>query len=382
MSATLRGGARLGQILPGAYLSLLIQSLTLNIVGPVLPLLAVENATTPEALGLSFTLSGAGFLAGTLLSNRVAGRLGLRVTILSGLALMGLGLLGVMAAPLPWLFLAVFCESLGNALVEVQLNRAVEYLAGDRPGEVLNRLHSMWGVGGMIAALGTAALIVGGWPWRWIAGLAFAGVLASIGLIFRWPWVEAPREVAAGHGGPASAMRKAWGVMAPFAVTLFVYVGLENSTSSWATTFFAGLGEGVVAGALATAGYFLLFTLGRWFAGPVVDRLGLMRMVRLALALAAIGIALTAWPMARMAGFALAGLGQSLVFPTMLVWGVRRHPIWRPELNAVALGAAGAASMTVPYLVGAGVAATGTGALTPILVILTILTLAVTATLR
>ncbi|HRE30138.1 MAG TPA: hypothetical protein PK954_26080, partial [Anaerolineales bacterium] len=216
----------------------------------------------------------------------------------------------------------------------------------------------------------------------WIAGLALVGVLASIGLVLRWPWVAAPREVATGHGGPASAMRKAWGVMAPFAVTLFVYVGLEISTSSWATTFFAGLGEGVVAGALATAGYFLLFTLGRWFAGPVVDRLGLMRMVRLALALAAIGIALTAWPTTRLAGFALAGLGQSLVFPTVLVWGVRRHPIWRPELNAVALGAAGAASMTVPYLIGVAVAAAGTGALTPILVILTILALAVTATLH
>lgn len=382
MVATPHGGARLGQILPGAYLSLLIQSLTLNIVGPVLPLLAIENATTPETLGVAFTLSGAGFLVGTLLSNRVADRLGLRATIVAGLVLMGLGLLGVMATPLPWLFLAVFCQSLGNALVEVQLNRAVEYLAGERPGEVLNRLHSMWGVGGMIAALGTAALIVGGWPWRWIAGLALVGVLASIGLVLRWPWVAAPREVATGHGGPASAMRKAWGVMAPFAVTLFVYVGLEISTSSWATTFFAGLGEGVVAGALATAGYFLLFTLGRWFAGPVVDRLGLMRMVRLALALAAIGIALTAWPTTRLVGFALAGLGQSLVFPTVLVWGVRRHPIWRPELNAVALGAAGAASMTVPYLIGVAVAAAGTGALTPILVILTILALAVTATLH
>lgn len=37
----------LGQVVPGAYLSMMTQSLALNILGPVLPLLAVENSTTP-----------------------------------------------------------------------------------------------------------------------------------------------------------------------------------------------------------------------------------------------------------------------------------------------------------------------------------------------
>ncbi len=373
--------AALGRVLPGAYLAMMTQSLTLNILGPVLPLLALENATTPESLGFVFTLSGIGFLTGTLISNRLAGWLGSRSTIAIGLTMLGLGLLGVMVAPLPWLYVAVFLESTGNATVEVQLNRVVEYLAGDKPGETLNRLHSMWGIGGMVAALGTAALIAGDMPWRWIAVLTFAAVALSVGLVMRWPWVDAPADApgASTGAGPAPT---AWAVMAPFALAYFVYVGLEISTSSWATTFFAGLGEGVVLGALATAGYFLLFTLGRWFAGALVDRLGLMRMVRIGLGVAAAGIALTAWPPARWLGFALAGLGQSVVFPTLLVWGVRRHPTWRPELNMVALGGSGLASMTIPYLIGLGVAVFGAPALTPLLTVLTLVTFAVTFLLR
>ncbi len=371
----------LGRVLPGAYLAMMTQSLTITILGPVLPLLALENGTTPESLGLVFSLSGVGFLTGTLLSNRVARRIGLRPTIATGLALLGLGLLGVMALPLPWLYLAVFLETTGNALVEVQLNRGVEFLAGDKPGETINRLHSMWGIGGILAALGTAALIANGLPWRWIAGLTLAGVAFSAFMVHRWPWVEAPADAPAAPGGAGSSPT-AWSVMAPFALLYFVYVGLEISTSAWATTFFSGLGEGVVVGALATAGYYLLFTLGRWFAGPVVDRLGLMRMVRVSLVVAVFGIALTAWPPARLPGFALAGLGQSLVFPTLLVWGVRRHPTWRPELNALALGGSGVASMTIPYLVGLGVAVFGPEALTPMLTLLTIFVLAATLVAR
>lgn len=371
----------LGQVVPGAYLSMMTQSLALNILGPVLPLLAVENSTTPESLGFVFTLGGAGYLAGTLASNRLSARFGMRPTTAFGLILLGLGLLGLMVAPVPWLYAAVLLESLGNALVEVQLNRLIEYLGGDTPGGTLNRLHSMWGIGGIVAALGTAALIAGGQPWRWIAGLTLAGVATALWLVLRWPWVEAPADAPADRRG-ASVAPTAWAVMAPFGLIYFLYVGLEISTSSWATTFFAGLGEGVVIGALATAGYFLLFTVGRWFVGPLVDRWGLMRMVRLALVLAAIGIALTAWPPARLMGFAIAGLGQSLVFPTLLVWGVRRHPAWRPELNAVALVGSGIASMTVPYLIGLGVAALGAPALTPLLTLLTIISIIGTFLLR
>lgn len=373
--------AALHQVLPGAYLSMMSQSLTLNFLGPVLPLLAIENATTPEALGLIFSLSGLGFLSGTLLANPVAKRIGLRAGSAVGVVLMGLGLLGVMVLPLPWLYAAVWLEACGCSLIEVQLNRVVEYLAGDRPGGTLNRLHSMWGIGGIIAALVTAALIAGGQPWRWIGVVTLACVLLTLALVLRWPWVDAPAD-APGEPTGVGVRPTAWAVMAPFGLIYFIYVGLENSTSSWATTFFAGLGEGVVLGALATAGYFVLFTLGRWFVGPLVDRLGLMRMVRVSLAMAVIGIALTAWSPARWLGFALAGLGQSVVFPTLLVWGVRRHPMWRPELNAIALGGSGVASMTIPYLIGLGVAVLGPEALTPLLTGLTVVTLTVTFLLR
>ena len=252
--------AALGRVVPGAYLSMMTQSLALNIIGPVLPLLAVENSTTPEALGFVFTLGGAGYLAGTLMSNRISARLGLRVTVALGLSLLGLGLLGLMLAPVPWLYAAVLLESLGNALIEVQLNRLIEYLGGDTPGGTLNRLHSMWGIGGIVAALGTAALIAGGQAWRWIAGLTLAGVATALVLVLRWPWVEAPADAPVDRRG-ASVAPTAWAVMAPFGLIYFLYVGLEISTSSWATTFFAGLGEGVVLGALALTPLLTLLTL-------------------------------------------------------------------------------------------------------------------------
>ncbi len=369
--------ATLNRVLPGAYLTMLTQSLTINFLGPVLPLLAVENATTPEALGLVFSLQGVGYLGGTLLANRVAGRIGLRAGIAVGLGLLGLGLVGVLTLPLPWLYAAVFLESLGSVLAEVQLNRVVEYFAGDRPGKTLNRLHSMWGIGGIVAALVTATLIAAGLPWRWMGGVALAVLGLTLFQVLRWPWVDAPAdtpEAATDHGAGASA----WAVMLPFGLVYVLYIGLEISTSSWATTFYAGLGEGVLLGALATAGYFLLFTFGRWFIGPAVDRFGLMRMVRISLIVALAGTALTAWAPARWLGFAIAGLGQSLVFPTFLVWGVRRHPRWRPELNALALGGSSVGSMVIPYLVGLGVAICGAPALTPLLVGLTLVVLGAT----
>jgi hypothetical protein len=69
---------------------------------------------------------------------------------------------------------------------------------------------------------------------------------------------------------------------------------------------------------------------------------------------------------------------MSLVFPTFLVWGVRRHPDLRPELNATAVFSAGAAVMSIPYLIGQGVAVFGLLAFTPLLILVALVTLGAT----
>jgi fucose permease len=362
----------LEDVIAGAYLAMFTQGIALNITGLVLPLMALEFGQTPESMGLIFTIASIGFLAGTVLANPVARRIGLRGGLALGSLVLIVGLIGLMVLPHPWIYLAAAVMSLGISSGEVMLNQVIEPLAADRPGTNISRLHAMWGIGAITASLLTAGLVALGAPWRILAVVALGLSVVVIVVLLRGPDVRITSREE-----PALPTR-ALGVLLPFGLVFFTYVGMEAGTSGWVTTFFSGLGQGVVVGALASAAFFLLFTILRWFASGLGDRFGLMRVVRTSLVVAVIGLALTIWEPVRLPAFALAGAGMSLVFPTFLVWGVRRHPDLRPELNATAVFSAGAAVMSIPYLIGQGVAVFGLLAFTPLLILVALVALGAT----
>jgi fucose permease len=354
---------KLSEILPAGYLTFTLLGAAGTLYGPILIHIAAETQQPVSAIGAIFILHWLGFFASTLTTNRVARRLEMRRTVLLGCLSIGTGMLGLAALPFPFSIAAAFFIGFGSGMLEIVLNRLVEFLAGNEPAAWLTRLHTTFGVGAILIPLIVAGAVWFGLGWR-VGALVLAG-LSALTAIVVWRW----REFSVDHGAGADWRGFPWRSIVLFVIIFIVYVGLETAVGGWATTFFSKLGQGPFLGALATSLFFLTFTFGRIVLATTVERIGYARSVRLANALGAVALLFTFIPQLALIGFGLAGIALSIVFPTLLAWAARTHPEIRAQMASLSIASAGIGGVTIPYAIGVGVDAFGAWSLTPMLIV-------------
>ena len=365
MTRTIQSTARpvqLSQIMLAGMLMMSLLGLATTYYGPTLIFLAEESRQSLATVGSVLALHGLGFFFSTFTANRLARRFEMRRGTILGCGMVAAGVLGYMLLPFPANILSAFLVGFGAGTLEVLLNRLVELFAGDEPGAALTRLHSTWGLGAVAIPLIVALVVQLGFNWRWAGVLLLIYLLMCVVLVWRWP------EFKVDHGPDVKWRTVPWRSILIFVAMFFVYTGVETAVGGWATTFFAKLGEGVLAGALATSFFFLMLTIGRLAFGSRVDRFGFARTVRLSNLLGAGALLLTFFPSLALIGFGLAGLACSVVFPTMLAWAAREHPDLRAQMTSISIASAGLSSLFVPSIIGVTVVSIGAWSLTPILV--------------
>ena len=365
MTRTIQSTARpvqLSQIMLAGMLMMSLLGLATTYYGPTLIYLAEESRQSLATVGSVLALHGLGFFFSTFTANRLARRFEMRRGTILGCGMVAAGVLGYMLLPFPANILSAFLVGFGAGTLEVLLNRLVELFAGDEPGAALTRLHSTWGLGAVAIPLIVALVVQLGFNWRWAGVLLLIYLLMCVVLVWRWP------EFKVDHGPDVKWRTVPWRSILIFVAMFFVYTGVETAVGGWATTFFAKLGEGVLAGALATSFFFLMLTIGRLAFGSRVDRFGFARTVRLSNLLGAGALLLTFFPSLALIGFGLAGLACSVVFPTMLAWAAREHPDLRAQMTSISIASAGLSSLFVPSIIGVTVVSIGAWSLTPILV--------------
>jgi len=333
---------RLAQVLPAGMQCMALLGAATTLYGPSLIYLSEETGRTPASLGALFVFHWFGFFASTFAANRVARRFEMRRSVLIGVALLGAGVLGLIALPYPLNVASALLVGLGAGMLEVVLNRLIELLAGDEPAAALTKLHSTWGVGAVVIPLVVAGGVWLGWGWRVAGGVVLAGALLTAALAFRWP------EFEVDHGADVQWSGFPWRSTALFVALFLIYVGLETAVGGWATTFFSKIGKGAILGAFATSFFFLTLSIARMTLAAATDRLGFARAVRTGTGLGALALMLTFFPSLALIGFGLAGIAFSIVFPTMLAWAARRHPGLRAQMASVSIAAAGLGGVVLP----------------------------------
>jgi FHS family glucose/mannose:H+ symporter-like MFS transporter len=357
---------QLGKVMfTGTLLFLLLGAAT-TLYGPALVYMAKETNQPVANLGILFVLHWSGFFASTLSANILGRRLGIRGAVWLGVLLVAVGELGLVALPFPSNLALAVLIGFGSGTLEVLLNRSIEFLATDAPAEALSRLHSTFGLGSVAMPLVVAGAEWLGWNWRLAGAILVALALLNAILVWRW------REFSVPHAAEIMLRQFPWRSIGVFVLMVLIYIGAETAVGGWVPTFFAKLGQGEMVGAIATSLFFLTFTFGRIAFAKIPERLGYARAVRILMVLAAIALLLTFVPLLAIFGFALAGLAFSVVFPTLLAWGPRRHPQIRAQLASVTIASAAAGGVIAPYLVGLGLSAFGAWSLTPILVVTTL----------
>jgi FHS family glucose/mannose:H+ symporter-like MFS transporter len=292
-----------------------------NLKGPILPeLMRSENLSLVQG-GTVFFGAYMGFILATLLTGFIADTLGnRRVLLLAGVCLC-LGLFGSsMVHSYPFLILCMSVVGLGLGAIEVGANGLIVELHRDNPGRYLNLLATFHGTGSFLVPLYVAWLIHLQMSWQNI----FASAVVLAGL------VTVAFFAASNSSAPQPKKEAKWnfgeifhvgfgGSMGWYYLLISSYVAVELGVGAWLMEYLQKIrGQSVSQSSYYLSGFFVMIMLGRLFGSLVVERLGYLRMVGIALLSGTICLSAgLLGPDSFLIGLPLSGACFSIVFPTI-----------------------------------------------------------------
>jgi fucose permease len=369
------------------YVSFISLGLPDGILGVAWPAIRADMDQPLAAVGIITITMTVCSAFSSLMAGAIVKRVGTGVVVATSCLMTALALVGFSIVPsFAWLVALAIPLGLGAGAVDSSLNH---FVAAHYSSRHMNWLHGFWGVGATTGPLimGLALATSAGWA----GGARTIGFL-QLGLaVVLWLtlslWSKEHSKPPAEDGDPAATPFKP---LRPLAVwlaptTFLFYVAAEMGTGLWAASILVG-NRGM---AQADAGfwvsiYFGSITAGRFAVGVVANRLGNRRLIRMGIALAAFGAAVFASHevigQASLAGLILMGLGCAPVFPSLMHETAKRFP---DDMARTVIGR----QMTFSYVGGSlipaafGVLATwaGLGAVMPVVVVLLVALLGLTA---
>jgi len=296
--------------------------------GPRLPAIKAGLGIDTATIGLLLAGTTVGAILGLLASTPVLHWLGSRravagvlLLVAAAMTIMGLALV---AGSVPLLAAGFVIVGLGIGTLDVLINvegSAVERAAGRT---LMPMMHAAWSIGVAVGAgIGAACAALGITP---AVQLIAEAVLIAAAALATAPGIPAGRHEPA---GPPSQDRGAklrqwlrgwldWRLLLIGVVMLGVELG-EGAANNWLTLAVRnGHGQTAAVAALFFAAFAVGEALTRIFGGPLVDRLGRVRTIRVTTALGVVGVALfiqagNRWIV--LAGVLLWAVGVSMGFP-------------------------------------------------------------------
>ncbi len=364
----------------------LVNGLTFANVVPWLPSIKSELGLSNTAFGLALAAAPLGGLIFGIAAGPLSARFGSGRTATCGAIVGTLGL-PVIAVASVWSAFAGSLLLLGaaDAVTDAAMNAHALRVQRRYRRSIINSFHALWSVGAVCGGLIGAGAVALGIARPVHLGAVAVLLAAAVLVAARWQ-LDGPEhaerydEVAVstagapttpagdGRGGHAShvpvdsrqgvrqALRTAPWLLLGFAALPTMAGAVEDSAASWAavhlretlgaTPFIAGLG---FVGAQA------MMVVGRLTGDRTVDHFGARRVARSGSLLAAVGmLAVVAGPAPAVviAGFGLAGLGVSTLFPLGLAAAGNIPGVRSADGVAVASWLARLSFLAVPPLVG------------------------------
>jgi MFS family permease len=315
--------------------------------GVVIGTWVVRIPAIKERLGLGEGLLGVvllGAAVGALVAMPVVGALvsrfgSRRVVGVSALALTVVLPTPGLAPSLPLLVLAVVLLGAANGGLDVAMNAQAVAVERGYGRPIMSSFHAAWSFGGLGgAALGGLLASRGVGPLPHFAAVA---VLATIAFVVAYGALLSSGADASEEGTPAFA-RPTRALLGLGIISFCVLLG-EGAMGDWSAVYLDDtLRTGPGFAAAGYAAFSLSMAFGRLFGDRLTELLGPATLVRACGAIAAVGLGIAlavAQPLVALAGFACAGAGFSIIFPTALSAAGRTAGPTGPALAAVTTAA-------------------------------------------
>jgi MFS family permease len=281
---------------------------------------AVQDRTgaSEGELGLALLCAMLGLLVTQPLAGALVSRFGSRPIMYAGALIYSIGLVPVaLAQALVPLAVAMVAIGIGSGLLDVAMNVHGLTVEGRLGRPILSGLHAAFSFG----ALGGAALggLLAGAGVGVVVHLAAVAVAGSALVIGAGPLLLPPGADAVRQGPMFAVPTRGLVLVGLFALCVLLS---EGAVGDWAAVYLndeVGTGEGTAATGLAA--FSLTMAIGRLAGDRLNRRFGAVSLARAGGSLAALGIAtalLADGAVPAIAGFAVAGLGLSSLFPLAL----------------------------------------------------------------
>jgi len=281
--------------------------ITVTAWGPRLPAIKADLRIGTATIGLLLAGVTVGAILGLLASTPLLSRLGSRRAVTAALLLAAVAMtvmgLALIAGSVPLLAAAFVVAGLGIGLLDVLINvegAAIERTAGRT---LMPMMHAAWSVGAAVGSgIGAACAALDIAPAAQF--IAEAVLIAATALVMAAGIPGGPR--ALGDPGAPDGPRQDrgarlrqwlrgwldWRLLLIGVVMLGVELG-EGSANSWlALAVRTGHGQSAAVAALFVTAFAAGEAVTRIFGGPIVDRLGRVRTIRVTTALGVLGMVL------------------------------------------------------------------------------------------
>lgn len=361
--------------LPAAFLAFFCNGMKDSAIGVMIPALEDYYNIGYFVVSIAFLAPFVGYLVAAATNDKMhawVGRVGVLIT--GALCQLTFFIIGSCAPPFPLFVVGYGLAGLGSGFIEASQNTFCGTL--ENSNLVLNTMHGMYGVGGVVCPAAGQAMLANNVKWQFVytmlAGVSFTSLCFSSAAFWtdrRENYAEMTKEdehekQSLTDGGEVKKRGSSFvailksGLVWLLALCVFLYVGGEVSAGGWTTTFMISVrhGDPDKMGYVST-GFWAGIAVGRFglgLLGLLVTNLELSVVIELIIAIA---LSLVYWLVknvyASAISVALVGLAIGPLFPTMMAVGIKKLPKWQHVSGlgfASALGGGGAA--VVPFIAG------------------------------
>lgn len=307
-----------------------------------IPAFKLKFQLSDSALSIVLLALAAGSIVSMPLAGQVVRYFGSRRCIAVSIACYGLCLVAIALSPSLFLFVAaalLFGAAKGGVDVGINAQAVVVEQCYGRP--IMSSFQALWSVGGLAGGfLTSAALGLGSAP---LINLTSVGLL--ILLLDLLCYSHLMRDASSSRESESGQRFRLPGKALLFVATLtFIALFSEGVLQDWAAVYMRQVvSVPVWVAAVAYAGYSAAMAVGRFIGDRIVASLGERFVIRLSGALIIVGLAtaiLVPSPLFAIAGFSVAGLGNSNLVP-ILFTAAGRDPVLGPGPGIAAVTTVG-----------------------------------------
>lgn len=360
-----RPSGRVLLVLAATYWVYVVNGIVNSEIGPSLLGMVRTFHIDLAAAGTIFSAQFLGYLPGALGSGMAADRWGYRRVLIPATLLVAVGT-GCTPLVGSWPIVVVLTAvaGVGFGTTDSLCNAVVAAEVPGEGGTALNLLHTFFGVGALVGPLLVGALLAS--PGGWQAVFLTAGALAcSCTILFALVPIPAPAHLSP----PGEPARKPVSTPAPLASSpkrdlhmwllaglLFLFVGMEQLTGGWSSTYLNHvLGAHPDVAARSVSLYWAAVTVGRLLASVVALRLSNRRLLGASIvlslaALAALALAGAVGP--ALVALGIMGLGFAPIYPTIMAITAGAYPRRFATLAGILVAAGGLGGVVFPWLGG------------------------------